>query len=62
MTEHKRLYPNSDEQARLRGLYPDIGFVPSVDLYAPRETRSREVTKEEIENFIAYAKFVNEQD
>ncbi len=56
MTPQKSLYSNSDKEAEIKRLpYPDMGFLPAVDLYAPRETRNPELTEKEKEIFIAQA-------
>ena len=62
MRPQKSLYSNSDKEAKLRELYPDIGFIPAVDLHSPRETRNPEPTEEEKERFIARAELLNAEN
>lgn len=53
MKPQKSLYPNPEEEERLRKLYPDIGSVRALDPHAPRQIRNPEPTEEEKRRFIA---------
>ena len=55
------LYSNSDKDT-LGSLYPDIGFISAIDLYAPREIRNPDPTKEEKEKLIAQSALLSVQN